>query len=414
MTKQEYKFYVPYRKVNLFTHRRLLATIDSAISKGFDTIRIDFRRVLNAYPNGMIPIISTIDYYRRNGITFNINLPSDDKVRELFFSTNWAHLLLPDTFDNQVTKYHRHLASRRFRTSQEQQDVVNEFMDIVISNLKMKPNIITALEWSINEITDNVLNHSESKDGGIVQVSTYPQSHRISFAVADSGMGIRTSLSESYPDLKSDIIALGEAIKSGVTRNNKYGQGNGLAGTLRIAEQTQGSFSLISGKGKLDYYEGKAERTSYKDIYHYGTIVCADIMDTNDEFSIEKALEFNGIRTKQTNIIELNYLTDDLKSFRFVMKDESNGFGNRPVGRMLKRKVLNILETETTIPIVIDWEGIPIISSSFADEFMGKLFLELGAMVFSARIRNVGMEPVIHGLLDKAISQRLTQANDEL
>ena len=183
---------------------------------------------------------------------------------------------------------------------------------------------------------------------------------------------------------------------------------------MRIADQTKGSFSVISGRGKLNYYEGKSDRISYKDIYYNGTIVSADIMDLNEQFNIEDALEFNGIRSKQTNLIELNYLMDDCQSFKFIMKKESNGFGNRPIGRMMKRKVMNILDSESGIPIVIDWAGVPIISSSFADEFMGKLFLDLGPMVFSARVRNTGMEPIIHGLLDKAISQRLTQASDEL
>ena len=44
---------------------------------------------------------------------------------------------------------------------------------------------------------------------------------------------------------------------------------------------------------------------------------------------------------------------------------------------------------------------------------MGKLFLKQGAMAFSARIRNTGMEEIIRSLLDKAVSQRLTQAKDE-
>jgi hypothetical protein len=96
------------------------------------------------------------------------------------------------------------------------------------------------------------------------------------------------------------------------------------------------------------------------------------------------------------------------------MKNESNGFGNRVVGRLLRRKLHNIINSEKEIPIVVDWSGIPIISSSFADEFIGKLFLELGPIAFSSKIRNIGMEPIIHGLLDKAISQRLTQANDDL
>ena len=413
MNNREYKVNLRQNKVNPYSHRAAMAQFADAYKKGFTKVRLSFKRVLFAYPNGMIPLIASIDYYKRLGMEFKIDLPVDPQIRNLFFSTNWAHLLLPDTFEEQKTMYYKHLAARRFRTFQEQQDTVNEFMHIVIGNLDLNKDVISALEWSINEITDNVLNHSDSEDGGIVQLSTYPQNHRISFAVADSGRGIKESLNESYPNLHSDILAIGEAVKSGVTRNNDVGQGNGLAGTLRIAEQTGGSFSVLSGKGRMSYYEGKSDRNSYKDLIYNGTVVSADFFDNSESFSLQSALEFDGVFGAKTNIIEMNYLSNDCNSFKFIMKDESTGFGNRPVGRMIKRKVSNILQSEEGIPIVVDWEGVPIISSSFADEFMGKLFLELGPMVFSARVRNIGMEPLIHGLLDKAISQRLTQANDD-
>ena len=73
---------------------------------------------------------------------------------------------------------------------------------------------------------------------------------------------------------------------------------------------------------------------------------------------------------------------------------------------------MNLLNAEPSYPLIIDWSGVPIISSSFADEVIGKLFIKLGALTFSARIRNIGMEEIIRSLLDKAVSQRLTQSKD--
>jgi len=411
---ESYTIFMPCQ-INAYAHRLFLRNISLAYKKGFKEVLVDFSKVTHSYPNGMVPIISTIDFYKSKDIIFKIKLPRDIHVKELFISTNWAHLLLPKEIQEQSTKYFKHLAAKRFIDFQQQQDVVNEFMDIVTRNIILNKDIITALEWSINEITDNVLNHSDAKQGGIIQISSYPQNRRISFAVADSGRGIRKSLQESYPDIISDSVAIGEAVKSGVTRNPQYGQGNGLAGTLRIADLTKGSFSIISGKGQFNYYDGKAERKNREnELYYNGTIVAADIFDKNEEFSIEKALEFGSSKGGNTpNIIELNYLNDDCKSFNFKMKNESTGFGNRPIGRQLRTKVTNILNNEENIPIHVDWEGIPVISSSFADEFMGKLFLELGPLLFSSRVRNTKMEKLIHGLLDKAITQRLTQAIDE-
>ena len=109
---------------------------------------------------------------------------------------------------------------------------------------------------------------------------------------------------------------------------------------------------------------------------------------------------------------DLQYEMKDQDCLLMVMKDETTGYGTRRAGKQLRTKVMNFIIQKPDYPIVIDWSGIPVISSSFADEFIGKTFLELGAITFSAKIRKRGMEELIKSLLDKAISQRLTQAKD--
>jgi hypothetical protein len=57
----------------------------------------------------------------------------------------------------------------------------------------------------------------------------------------------------------------------------------------------------------------------------------------------------------------------------------------------------------------LDWAGVPLVSSSFADEFIGRLFVELGPVQFSGRVRSQAMEPVVRELIDRAIMQRAAQ-----
>jgi hypothetical protein len=121
------------------------------------------------------------------------------------------------------------------------------------------------------------LNHANSSTGGIVQVSTYIQNHSVSFAVADSGIGILNSLKQGILTLRTDIQAIGEAVKAGVTRHPLAGQGNGLAGTLRIASMSGGSFSVTSGRGHMMVYEAETNRLERHINQNYsGTLVCAD------------------------------------------------------------------------------------------------------------------------------------------
>lgn len=278
----------------------------------------------------------------------------------------------------------------------------------------MPKDIISGLEWSINEITDNVLNHSNSRNGGFIQVSTYPKMGQINFAISDSGRGILKSLREGIGSLRNDHDAIGEAIKAGVTRNSEFGQGNGLAGSLRVTTMSGGSLEIASGAGRLIATADQTRKVKRSpDQYYHGTLVNGQIK-LSSNFSITEALDFGYSHPYvAVNIIDMQYEMKDADCLLLTMKQETTGYGSRHAGKQMRTKILNFINSKPEYPIVIDWTGIPVISSSFADEFLGKLFLEIGAMSFSAKIRNKGMEELIKNLLDKAISQRLVQAKDQ-
>jgi anti-sigma regulatory factor (Ser/Thr protein kinase) len=111
------------------------------------------------------------------------------------------------------------------------------------SNLK-------AVEWALNEVTDNVLNHSDSIDGGFVQLSYKRNSARqsVEIVVCDSGIGIPKSLRGTFPEIKDDAEALEKSVQEGVTRNTVTNQGNGLYGSFEISRVSKGKFSLIAGE----------------------------------------------------------------------------------------------------------------------------------------------------------------------
>jgi hypothetical protein len=58
--------------------------------------------------------------------------------------------------------------------------------------------------------------------------------------------------------------------------------------------------------------------------------------------------------------------------------------------------------------ISIDLEGIPIMSSSFADEVFGKLFLEAGPVAFMQKFEFVNVMETVQQLVNKAITQRVS------
>jgi len=399
-------------KLNAFNIKDYCTGLERFYSSGKSNLTVDLERVERAYPSGVLPIITSLDLAREKGVKIYVKLPGNDNTRKLFRSVNWAHFLSPEQFEKSESVHDRHLVTRRFENAEQQKSVVDDFMDVVLRSMSIPRDIISGLEWSINEITDNVLNHSESKHGGIAQASTYPKDQTIAFAVADSGRGILNSMQEGFPTLRTDIQAIGEAIKAGVTRNPKFGQGNGLAGSLKVTTLTGGSFDITSGAGRFVVTNEQTLRKPFFQGHYQGTVVCGQIKITND-FSVSKALDFGtGVKYIPVDIVEMQYEMEDKDCLILKMREESTGFGTRKSGLQIRTKLKNLLDAQPNYPLVADWEGVPVISSSFADEVMGKLFVELGALTFTSRIRNIGMEPLIHGLLDKAIGQRLTQEKD--
>lgn len=401
-------------KLNSFNVKDVCSAINLFKQSENKNLTVDFSRVIQAYPNGVLPIISSITEIRNEGYEVYVKLPQNDNVRRLFRSVNWAHFLSPTQFEKSESTHDRHLVTRNFRDENEQTQVVNDFMDVVLRSMEVPKDVLSGLEWSINEITDNVLNHSQSKNGGFVQASTYPTNGQIAFAVADSGRGILASLKEGFPSLRTDMQAIGEAVKAGVTRNPKYGQGNGLAGSLRVATLTGGSLEVTSGNARVISTIDNTNRNDRRDFQYYqGTLVCGQIKVTSD-FSISKALNFGMDENYEPgNVIDYHYEMEDEDCLILSMKNETTGFGTRRSGKQINTKINNLIKAKPNYPLVIDWEGVPVISSSFADEMIGKLFIKMGAISFSSIIRNTNMEPLIRNLLDKAIAQRLTQANDE-
>lgn len=411
--KGEYPVIELGKKINAFCIKDFCSAIQKFKQSGNSKLIIDLKKVEKAYPNGILPIICELDIIRDNSIEVIVNLPQKDNTRKLFRSVNWAHFLSPNQYEKSESIYDKHLVTRRFENPESQKKVVDDFMNIIIGYMNLPKDIISGLEWSINELTDNVLNHSNSSYGGLFQAILYPKEEMIAFAIADCGRGILKSMQEGFPELRLDIDAIGEAIKAGVTRNPQAGQGNGLAGSLRIATLSGGSFDITSGTGRLVITSLETKRKPLIDSKFNGTIICGQIK-VSSNFSISDALGFDGTKDYvPLDIIDRNFEMEEKDCFLFKMKEENSGFGTRKAGIQLRNKVLNILNSKPDYPIIIDWDGIPVISSSFADEFIGKLFLEMGAMSFMARVKNKGMEILITQLLDKAIAQRLTQAKDE-
>ncbi len=397
-------------RLNAQAHGQFMWCLHDCLEKGYEDIVLDLSLCRAAYQNGVLPLVASVDSLRRDRKDVAVLLPTDDYLQRLFLNTNWAHLLEPSEYPRSDTSHPSHVSARRFADAEQQHRLVGQALEVILGGIpSLLRDDLAALEWSIQEITDNVLNHSDCDLGGILQVSTFERDRKVAVGVADSGRGILSSLREGHPELHNDADAIYKALEDGVTRGSDHGQGNGMSGALRIAIRSGGYIEITSGRAQVVCRpeETRPYPRGPQQIFQ-GTFVYFEIA-LDSELELSEALAFNGHPHRPIDVVETLYETEDGNAVALQLRDEQVGFGSRMAGRQIRTKCLNLLNAEPAKPLLLDWDGVPVISSSFADELVGKLFATLGPLVFSARVRNVRMRRVVHGLIDKAIMQRAGQ-----
>lgn len=61
--------------------------------------------------------------------------------------------------------------------------------------------------------------------------------------------------------------------------------------------------------------------------------------------------------------------------------------------------------------VIADFQDVPLVSSSFADEVFGKLFVEIGPLSFMQTFEFRAIVPTVRKLIDKAIAQRIAASH---
>lgn len=411
----EYKHYVKHNAYSnkiIFPKRvasGILPDFAAAINSWYkrkpdDSLTLDFSLVERAFANGMLGIIAIATELRRQGIKLSVWLPQLETARKFFNATNWAHLLDTD-FKDSYRVNNKHFV-QQFHSFEEIPDTITHFMEIIMGHIQMPKDVLAALEWSITEVCDNVINHSDSKIGGFLQVIAYPQNDLVAFTVADAGRGILSSLKEGIPTLNNDLVAIQEAIKAGVTRNKSAGQGNGLAGTTRITTMTGGSLDIITGPGRLLLQQNKQTGILNNAQQGFGGTCISGQIRMSHDFSIVKALTFGPLDYTPYTIVDAKYELENEDALYLNISEQVNGAGTRAAGKEMHNKIINLIDAKPNYPIYLDWKDVTIIASSFADEFLGKLFIKLGKTKFESIIRNKNLIEVVEHIINKAITER--------
>jgi hypothetical protein len=389
----------------------VVAALHNLINKsGFLDIELNFAQSENLDVRFMLPLVATARSYRRSKVDFLITPPNDNTASRFLINTNWAHLISPEKFPSMEDRNIEHLSAIQYINEEEQYNAVNRCMEVLLKTSKgLDRSHAKALEWSLNEITDNVLNHADSPIGGLVQAVTNSRRSRVDFYVCDAGIGIPRSLRQGHPEIRDDPTALRQAIEEGVTRNSSTNQGNGLFGTFKCCEVSNSNFDILSGRVSLHYTPESLNtlRVTTNQIPFRGTFIPA--INYGVEGLLERALVFKGKRHDPGNdYIERRYLSTG-DAIEFKVRDELSSFGTRSSGRLARTKIENLMDNKRRA-VEFDFQGILLISSSFADEVFGMLFASLGPITFGNLCKFKNVDSTVQSLIDRAIYQRMRQS----
>ena len=371
---------------------------DAISRRGYKSLVLDFDKVDACYPNAVVPVAGIIRYYQEElGVDFEI-------INERHVER--TNMLNPISYKSE----NRYVLNRvwTFSSSEEVAKIVDAYIAELQKSAQFYKGVLNAIEWSLNEVLDNVIQHSKT-GFGYVMGQLHQNSKNIAFTVFDSGQGIYNSMKDSEHHPRTDIDAITMAIKEEVTRDKRIGQGNGLFGLHSIVKQGKGKLVITSGRGSYTFNNGDVrtyDRLPYISIQTPGTIVDFQLNYAED-MSLDKALVFRGQQYEMINI-HFDDLEDDYGRIVYKVSERSEGTGTRDSAIRVKNEIHNIL-SEKQQPITLDFTGVAVVSSSFADELIAKLFLSLGLFRFNNLIRLRGLDFSQQSILQRSVLQRIIE-----
>lgn len=375
------------------------------INKGYAEFTLSLKDE-GAFSNVCAPIAALLQYYKdNNNLKFNV-------VSESGYIKH-THLDNPLIVSEKINSYE--ISSPFDKVWIFDSDIginalVNSYLLSIRQTDVIADGIIGSIDWCINEVMDNVLQHSEVNRGYIMG-QIHPNAKRLSFCVFDYGVGIFNSLRKSpvhRPSTPLDAITM--ALQERVTRDTAIGQGNGLWGLSSLVAQSNGILRISSGGATYVNNSGGENVVTHGD-FNFGKSIGTTTVDFQLDYSknidISKALTGHNYRYTDLWLETLESDKDD-NIVNIVVADLSNGTGTRKSAQKLRNIILNIINNDKK-RVVLDFAGINTISSSFADELIGKIIKDIGFVFFTQIFKLNNVNPLVIGIINRSVEQRMAQ-----
>ena len=379
-----------------------LRAIYDGTKRGYNMFNIVVpNHTIAVYPNACLPIAAIMEYYKSEGIEFVFSIDEDCYLKNCGFmepvilsSEDISKLNNP--FDKIV----------KYADSAQVASFTQKCVDYISHHAICENGILESLTWCINEVMDNVLLHSKSSYGYVL-AQFHEASKHIAICVADTGVGIYNSLKTSKHRPTTAIDSLSLAIQEGI--GDGQGQGNGLFGLYQIIAANGGSLSITSGPASLMLNSKKQllkfDNLPFVSKDRHCTIVDFQL-DLNKQVDINTAFAsiggFDGFDIRIDNMLQ----DDDV--LRYDVFENCEGTATRESGRLLRNDVINIIK-RTGCKVQLDFSKVKMASSSFVDEFLAKMLIDLGVIAFNQILCITGMNSTVKHLSERSIYMRIAE-----
>ena len=358
-----------------------------------------------AFSNACAPIAGIINYYKKIGYNFKINFSRESYISKTYIDSPLSvnENICNDRIKNPFDKVWF------FKSDTEINNLINSYILSIRQSDIIGDGVLRSIEWCLCEVMDNIIQHSNAECGYIMG-QIHHSTKRLSFCIFDAGIGIYNSLKSSKHNPTTPLDAITIALQENITRDSNIGQGNGLWGLLNIIKLSQGSLRISSNGATYMNDCGKIRivKSGHFNLgRHFGTTTVDFQFNYSQDINISKALSSGEYQPVDLWLEDLENDNDDNIITINVLK-MSNGTGTRKSAEKLRNLTLNIVKNDKKI-VMLDFSDVNIVSSSFADELIGKIIKEIGFLAFNQAYRIINVKPSIAAIINRSVEQRMAQ-----
>jgi hypothetical protein len=271
-------------------------------------IVVDFSNCKFSNPFIIGGVVSLIEYHRQRGrkVSYVFN-PNNDQ-----FESYLKTIYFPDGFDydnyqldelnHKLESYHqkKYIPLVLFPTAKTDKEnkirekIISAVNSIFKNQLQLSNIILQAIYYLVDELTQNIVDHSNS-DKGIIFAQFYPSKNYMDICIADYGKGLLQSYIDSgkyHP--QTDEEAINFAVFGKSTKDLPESRGFGISTSRKmLVEGLKGKFFICSGGAFFNQNIEKEELISLPQDMHYKGCYIAlriPILD-NKQFDFYKFIE---------------------------------------------------------------------------------------------------------------------------